>query len=265
MSTKIYTGFKLKTTDMAEIHERISQIRKLVEEDTNQKIASNMAAECASLYDKRTMDASLDRTISVYQAVFGEIARRQMEVKQRQVKDPTVDFSMSVTLFPFEGEFYGMLYTVQPEYGMLWFKQEDFVEPFMYWNNTDPAEDCTEEEWRERERVWEAIFAEQPVPALNGFTYEIALDYNLFTPSAIELEKFIPALSDRAISWAKDKVYHDFTSNRKITQENVMKVLRKFKEYCESDVGKQALMVAEDEAMKNLRLTITAVQLAEKA
>lgn len=264
MSTKIYTGFKLKTTNMEEIHEWMTQLRKEIEIETNQGIARTMARDCASLYDKRTMDNTLDRTLSVYQVVYHEFSNRQLEVQRRGVKDPSVDYSMSMVLFPFEGQFYGMLYTVQSEFAMRFFAQP-LVEGFQYWDNTDPDENCTEAEWKERERVWDAIFEHQPVPSLNGFTYEISLDYNVFTPSGIELEPFMPPILDRCKNYAKDAVYRDFVSNRKITQENVMKVLRKFKEYCESDVGRVALENAENAAMKNLRPAITAVQLAETA
>jgi hypothetical protein len=264
MSMKIYTGFKMKTTDIEEIYAHIQTMQKVVEEHSNKAIAATMAWDCASLYDKRTMDKTLDRTLSVYQVIFHEFNNRQMTVKQKQIKDPSVDYSMDVVLFPFEGEFYGMFYTVQSDFADLWYKS-GLVAPFWYWNNTDPDENCTEAEWDERERVWDAIFEEQSIPAMRGFTFQISPELSLFTPSGIELEPFMPSIQERAKNYAKDKVYHDFVKNRKITQENVMKILRRFKEHTETEAGKQELARAEEDALKNLRLTITAVQLAETA
>ena len=38
------------------------------------------------------------------------------------------------------------------------------VTKFGYWNNTDPDEDASEEEWEERERLWDKVFENESVP-----------------------------------------------------------------------------------------------------
>jgi hypothetical protein len=55
--------------------------------------------------------------------------------------------------------------------------QDDFeriVKPkdFAYWNNTDPPDNVTAEEWRYRDKVWDKAMGKRWIPSIMSFTYE---------------------------------------------------------------------------------------------
>jgi hypothetical protein len=45
---------------------------------------------------------------------------------------------------------------------------------YSYWNNSDMPENVTEEEWKERERIYDKIFGIRSTPDSVGFIYEFA-------------------------------------------------------------------------------------------
>ena len=56
----------------------------------------------------------------------------------------------------FEGKVYGSLF--HDNYGIRKVLLEgEYIKDFAYWDNTDPDEEVSEEEWDERERVWDSI------------------------------------------------------------------------------------------------------------
>lgn len=62
------------------------------------------------------------------------------------------------------------------------------VEYFGYWNNVDQDEDCTEEQWKERESLWDEALKENSIPAISGFSKTILNHYIPFADGIWEIE-----------------------------------------------------------------------------
>jgi hypothetical protein len=262
MSTKIYTGFKLTITDIRDIHAKMMEFRQKIAAIKEEKAAKFFADECVTRIDDRAVGI-VESESSVYHETMDRFWNRVKEIKKTMQSDPAVDFSMSLVLFPVEDNMYGMVFTEQREFEKLWFEQ-DYVKYYGYWNNADPDEDCSEEEWNERERIWDGvIFKDTWTPALAGLTYEISfLDYE--NPDIDELLKYIPTYEDRLDRAAKQKVRNRYFGEREVTTDLAMKTLRECNKYMGTEEGIQEIKKAEIELANLLPVEITRSLLVEK-
>lgn len=91
-----------------------------------------------------------------------------------------------VVLFPSEDPDYVYLlfYSDHPEYKKAWDTLD--AEYWGYWNNTDPPEDITWEDFKARGKLWESAFDKLP-PSRVGLTFEV-LEAD-FTPPMCFLDK----------------------------------------------------------------------------
>lgn len=64
----------------------------------------------------------------------------------------------------------GIVYTQHTAWFEAWCAQAGVLE-YGYWDNTDPPEDMSEEEWAAREQAWAFMLAE-PV-SMQGFAIEV--------------------------------------------------------------------------------------------
>lgn len=104
----------------------------------------------------------------------------------------------SVMVFPFEGNLYLIPYINQNYDGHLCDIEgiRDRIEYFGYWNNSDPDENCSEEEFSERGRIWNAILGYSPVKDY-GFAFEIYdVDDVWSTVMDVRKEDFIKRLGE---------------------------------------------------------------------
>lgn len=262
MSIKIHTGFVMDSTDFMEIHEVIQQFRQELGAVQRASVISQFAHQCAEAYDRHTIDGTSEEQ-SIYGRVWNQIAEAQHKVRVKQVKDPSVDFSFSIVLFPFEGKFYGMFYTVQPEFAEKWLLNP-LVDEFMYWNNTDPLDGVSDEEWEERGRIWNEIMGDIAIPSLIGITYEVTQEFMIDLPRLSEVADAIPSLEKRAFNTAKDTLFKEFAQNRKINDTNVVKVFGKYVEYLDTPEGSAKLELERQAMLKELRLTIGEAELSGK-
>lgn len=103
------------------------------------------------------------------------------------------------------------------------------VESVGYWNNTDPPEGISYEEWDIRCQIWNKALNNFEPPSECGFTFEFAygsyatsdLIYNITKKSDEyynEILKNIPSYENRLYKWAKEICINDFM--QKFMQEN---------------------------------------------
>jgi hypothetical protein len=175
LSTKIYNGFKFADSDLTVIHRHIMDWRNELR-PLHQKATDAFVAEIAiNIFDGERMRPGSQAGKTPLMEAITTLWDRQADVKKTQRRDPLVDFEFNVSLLPFEGQVYGIIYTEQREWQRLWM-DKPFVLDFRYWNNTDPPEELPETEWEERGRVGNAIFdsAILNAPSMAGFNADCA-------------------------------------------------------------------------------------------
>ena len=141
MSTKVYEGFILadKWND-----------GKI---ETFEKFCNEIKLIVAKIYNKEYCLAN-----KKYQMIYD---LSKLFGKQTNIKDPYQvcrEFTPipDIAFFFFEGKIYGE--TFNDNYGIRkTLIEKGYIKDFAYWDNTDPDEEVSEEEWEERERVWDSI------------------------------------------------------------------------------------------------------------
>jgi len=159
MSTKIYEGFKFNTDDLYEVHEYAMEFRKHALEyvgEYNTKLTANIAT---TEIDGQAMGLSnLKDEDKVGRAPLF-LATHYIE-EQRRKPNGFYSVSFEVLVFPMrdEGVILGMPFTADHDLRKIWnegaWRDDPFITYYGYWNQTDPDENCTDEEWGERERLW---------------------------------------------------------------------------------------------------------------
>lgn len=207
MSTKIYHGFRFLSSDMIEVHQNMMEWRKRVVVLTETKKAQLLAAHAVRLIDKAAVDGQ-PLPESPLGDAWSDMRDRQSKVKKTGYRDPEIDFDFEVSIMPFEGKLYGIVYCEQGDWRKEFFKQ-GWTEEFSYWDNTDRPRKITAKDWAERGRIWDAIWDQSPYamgPAAFGFSADCkAPDYRFTKPKLVA--KAAPKLEARARRLAKDVVF----------------------------------------------------------
>ena len=204
MSTKIYSGFVFKSADIFAIHNIIQQFRHKIDayiSEEYKQYAANLAScyvdkiACGMVCNDKN-DENEKQMYPVYYA-FKVLSDAAREAQKSIYKGDIFDYSCSVTVHPYNGRFYGMLFCDKKEIDKMWFDQE--IEEYRYWDNTDCPENVTQEEWESRGETWDAILKDfHYVPSMNGFTAEITREMYYYIPlSPDDILSFIPSFEDR--------------------------------------------------------------------
>ena len=182
MSTKIYEGFKLadKWND-----------GKI---ETFEKFCNEVKEIVQRLYANEWIK-SFNR-LSVYQHLNAirnnkEYCHLDTELYMKNTYEiPEIAF------FFFEGKVYGS--TFLDNYGIRkTLIEKGYIKDFAYWDNTDPDEEVSEEEWNERQRVWDSIDHWQV--SITFQDYMMRSNYYLTDDDRKEIKELIPLLEEKGI------------------------------------------------------------------
>lgn len=122
---------------------------------------------------------------------------RYHEIQRTKHRDPDVDFDCELCLIPLENKMLALIFTEKKEINQLW-ESYDEVSFYGYWNNVDPDENCTEEEWEQRKKDWDIALPGIGIPSENGMTIKISEGF----PSLMDIDqkdiiKNIPSFEER--------------------------------------------------------------------
>lgn len=143
LSTKIYHGFRFETTNLHEVLRVVRSFRPFI------------IREGEKLMDKFTLG-------------YDQWLKLRNELRINRVRAAGIDTDFSLTFFPADGFLAGMAFTEHERWWEEWLKQP-LVREWSYWNNTDPDEDVSETEWKERAKFWETI----RIPSMMGFSIDV--------------------------------------------------------------------------------------------
>lgn len=205
MSIKVYTGFKVPEQyikDFDSLSKWMSMVSDESQRFMSQKYYYQMARNiCLNLLDwygwkqkfydsiPRDLYVTLNMELNKYypkekvedrykspddvtydvikEGVTEFLTAQQQEVDYTHMRNPGYDFKPAISLASFENKIYGI---VIDEHGLFNHLIEmGYIEDYYYQNQTDPDENLSEEEWNERERVWDAI---------DYFTFKVFIDYS---------------------------------------------------------------------------------------
>jgi hypothetical protein len=194
MSTKIYNGYKILTTDLKELYDFSIQMRNDLRKIADQLYQDWFFRSCIKMLDEvNFLEKRLDFK-NVLSHVWGEYAERKYKSRTENFRDSAIDFECSWCFIPLKDKNYTLVlfYSEQPEFDKHW-KTHSKLEYWGYWNNTDPDEDCSEEEWEQRKQDWDVLGYEPPITV--GFSFEIYGRYQ--SPEDVKWEKITQKKLDK--------------------------------------------------------------------
>lgn len=144
MSTKLYNGIKFKTDDIYQLFEELKCIKEKAIKVGMDNLCS-LDTLCHFILNNKLSDSN---TYEVKNALVDNLRG-----KYRTILDPS--FNFSILIFPYKGKLYGYyfddgLYEYSDLIG-------EIADDYSYQNQTDRPEGISEEEYEEREKVWEDI------------------------------------------------------------------------------------------------------------
>lgn len=174
MSIKIYNAFKFDK-DIEEIHRWfMNEIRPVALKEAQRMAAAKSIRRTVFDFDDLYYRGQVedDDAPDTFHRIFMNVSF-EVESDARKNSEGTVE----LVLFPFEGNVYGIPFGMLSSY-----KDVSWIKEFGYWDNTDPDETATEEEWAERRRVWKAVLVgegKSGIPGECGLTLSSNLSFYL--------------------------------------------------------------------------------------
>lgn len=172
MSTKIYNGIKFNVKDIHDLTEKTFAWRERISvltEEAKIKFLANIIYSALDGHQLGFLKSNQWKEGSVLRYAIDTYETRLKKTKEQySSRDPAVDMDFSFTVHPHGDEFYGIVFCERNEWNKE-FMDLEWVEPFPYWDNTDPPEGISEEDWDERGCLWDSLIP-SGIPARHGFT-----------------------------------------------------------------------------------------------
>ena len=214
MSTKIYNGFRFASSDMAVIHGWLMEWRRELETLHLRALAEHYAEFAVTMLDRAVLEPGKGGGKTPLIEAYHDVVGRQREIKKTGHRDPGIDFDFSVSVMPYEGRVYGIVYTERWQWCHLWMAKE-FVEDFSYWNASDRPKDISKAEWEHRSDVWHDVLGAgvSRVPAMCGFSADCT--HEMTMPTTEQIVEAIPSFDRRVRKHADNAVMTaEFTRRR---------------------------------------------------
>lgn len=275
MSTKIYNGYKMpKSLDL--LQDFMMDFREKGQEITIKNL-TKLTAGLTSYNVDRFFFGSLD-DVQLADCAISKVWRyiddEYKKVRTTRQRNPLFDFECEISvLVPKNSDkTLLMLFTEQKDLKEL-FESYEYIEEYYYWNNSDPLETVTEEEWEQRSKDWDAALPDSGVPARNGLTLELVGDYLPIIDVEDVLEN-MPSFEDRCKKVAKERVA-SYMKDQSVWDElkngksgSAYKFFQAVKEFENSDEGVAAfnelMAKAKEKLPKELTREIIVANLNEE-
>jgi hypothetical protein len=207
-------GIRFTTSHLIDIHNLIMEFREEVEAAVKAAMTKKMADEMSADHDNRRYinpPKEGDKIDSLYWTAFDRFQKGKKRSEDGMRSQ--YDFDLSISILPFEGKVYGLVFAEQPFLREM-VAEQPWIEAYGFWDSTDPDENVPREEWEERQRVWSAILERRYIaPVHLGFTAEFNFTAT-FWPGAEELLAVMPSVEERLKKAAWKKVADEYFAAR---------------------------------------------------
>ena len=244
MSFKVHNGFKFRCRSFDQIHSFLSQLAAELRPRAEEKAARFLAQTAVRQFDNWSyFGLSTDESVSNHRTAMDcasiELTDRSWRVETKRVRDIGVDYSVSITILPNTlgrihrdsqiNEFYGLLFTEQPDFRQL-IEYKPWFEDVSYWDNSDKPDEVSKAEWKRRKQLWEVLLgAADAVPALLGYSRDLIPERVTSYPGITQILGHLPEFEDRVEQITRASLFHDFSELDELTN------LRSFLHWQETD------------------------------
>ena len=159
MSIKIFNGLKTDITDFVTLMEKINSLREEVQDRIIRSIHSTLVDSYIMKIDRALFEVNSEPI-----EMFGKklnpnepfhMARVFYERSEVHGVPIELDLYYGLSLYPLKDRTLIIPYCNNKEMELL--LDQDWIQEYGYWDNVDPDEDCTDEEWEKRKLDWEPV------------------------------------------------------------------------------------------------------------
>ena len=205
MSLRLYSGIQFASSDFYEVFQQLQSFRSRVAELTIETCGSYLANRITKMVDGAAANGEPFGKNYLSEAV-NEFLDDVAEIVKTGRRNPAVDYEFKIEIMPFEGRLYGMIFTEQN-----WRKEllaQGWASEFGFWDCSDKPDYVSEDEWRERKRIWAGIMAPDYIPANHGV--EMNLTMQLYWPEWEWIEPRFKNFEDRLMDVAKSRAQNAY-------------------------------------------------------
>ncbi len=264
MSTKIYGGRKINSTDLFYINSIIDKIRteyfsqsksifiKTLSSFVVKDIIDRISVEKDPiLYSLSKYDFNLTKGHAYSIEDYLDKIRFNLPclIDESQKRDFDWDFSYTISLYPTSNQCTLLIINSEQEELYKIISKMPEIKYYPYWDNTDRPENVSEEDWDKRSDEWDSVLSAGKIGSINFEIKNIDIYlpnfYHKMFDAIIENQ---PSLEDRLRNVAKDSSLEEYikssktlTSDKIILDHNFTRLLINHQDYLETKEGKAKL------------------------
>lgn len=250
MSVKLYDAWRMPVMPLPKFQKWLDDIRVDLRKISDEKILKEIARRAIHRYDMMSVSpnrAKLKKESSGLIGIWSEVFDEYKKVKKTGERNPIVDVECEI-IFHFRGQFiYMVMITEQQEYKD-YLEALPNIEEYGYWDNTDRPANITSQQWRQRQKVWDAAFGSKPM-CFGGLTFTLVGDYELPIPHRGTIEPFFLDWDRRVKEMLREIVISEHFPEE-ITVYNILRTFEWYKEDPEAQKLKEDLRPKIESMMK---------------
>jgi hypothetical protein len=131
------------------------------------------------------------------------------EIKKTNRRNPSCDFSFEVTMFA-DGDQTLLMYNCEHESMTGILDSNPLIKDYCYWDDTDPDEDVSPEDWELREKTWDRFIRAGMAPSDKGVFMTMYNHEKIAIPKAEEILKYIPSRQERALEICRTRYFAEY-------------------------------------------------------
>ena len=268
MSTKIYNGYVIDSTNVLEIQKRMVEFGKQVRELTKSLYVSIVTRKAIEIFDHCYLGKAIDvdykkwvygKTLSPRQVASNYVWYKHEEIYRTMTRYPAYDFGCTVSLIFNSKKTYALLYTEREEFRKL-FESIKGVKSYFYWDNVDHPNNMTNRAWQARGREWDKVLADG-IPSHAGFSFECPDQYAPCIVRYADMDANLIPLDERAKEFAFDDAFKYYVKENKIEAKEIMHSFGDFRNWTETPKGKACLKKFKIAVKKKLVKRLTGKRL----
>lgn len=234
MSIKIYNGYKIPNMSALELKLFFDNLRNKLSVEAKEKFIRKISYDFSELIDMIYLGKVKEenyinwfrdnKLFHMQRTILSNLNERFIdksnEIKETNRRNPDFDLSCQISIIPTEDFILCQIFEDTEEYIKIW-ESMPGVESFGYWNNADPPEGMSYEDWDIRYQIWNKALNDFMPPSECGFTFEFI--YGPYATSNIvydttknkeeyynEILKNMPSYKKRLDRWAKEICMNEF-------------------------------------------------------
>ncbi len=205
MSTKLYDGYLIHLPP-AKVFDSDSRWFKSLADKVYANAKVQSARICAEAICSKWDTGDTEYTLS---HAISDLWDRQRRIEKEGTRDFEVDFDLSLLFYPTKHRKDSVLaYAIVDNIDVRKILEaHPHVEPYPYWDNTDPDEGISYKDWRKRGREWVRAIGRVTF-GTRGFERKCMSTYGKPMPTMELVVEHQPTVAERALDLARNKAFN---------------------------------------------------------